>query len=315
MKLHEDRAAFAAILEEISEEFGLRRDVLEKDYYVTLLLKELSKKQDEVRVYFKGGTALYKALRSIRRFSEDIDLSVYADDLPTESQKQKRLKNAALKFICLAKGRTLENKRGSITCEYNYDPLYAVDEEDALQRFGNVRVEATSFTVSRPVENVAVSPYLYELCGEEKRRILEREYGVGEFFVKTIGIERIFIDKIFASEFYYVRRALADASKHIYDIAVLMQNERIKEFLSDEKKVAEMVGLKRTEEKARIGGIPETLDIKDFSYFDSIKTDAELKRSFQAMQRIYVFSAKDMIAYESLPDIFERLRQIFACLK
>ena len=43
MKLHLDKAAFEFIIDEVAQEKHIRRDVLEKDYYVTLLLKELSK--------------------------------------------------------------------------------------------------------------------------------------------------------------------------------------------------------------------------------------------------------------------------------
>lgn len=54
-----------------------RTDVLEKDYYVVLTLKELAGMQkDDLPAFFKGGTALYKALKTTNRFSEDIDLSV-----------------------------------------------------------------------------------------------------------------------------------------------------------------------------------------------------------------------------------------------
>ena len=69
MRLHTNADAFSAILEFNNKSTGIRIDVLEKDYYVTLLLKELSEWQAEFPVYFKGGTALYKALGSIRRFS------------------------------------------------------------------------------------------------------------------------------------------------------------------------------------------------------------------------------------------------------
>lgn len=74
MNLHLDKAAFQLVVDEISKKCSVRRDVLEKDYYVTLLLKELSEREHQAYAYFKGGTALYKALKSIRRFSEDIDL-------------------------------------------------------------------------------------------------------------------------------------------------------------------------------------------------------------------------------------------------
>ena len=47
MKLHEDINAFRVLLNDIYERTGYRLDVLEKDYYVVLLLEELAKKQQE----------------------------------------------------------------------------------------------------------------------------------------------------------------------------------------------------------------------------------------------------------------------------
>ena len=90
MKLHEDKFAFLNIINLIHEASSIRADILEKDYYVTLLLRELAGKQVTLPAYFKGGTALYKAQKSIRRFSEDIDLTVCIDNC-SNSQAKKRL--------------------------------------------------------------------------------------------------------------------------------------------------------------------------------------------------------------------------------
>lgn len=59
MNLHEDKFAFLNIINLVHEDSGIRSDILEKDYYVTLLLRELAGKQAELPAYFKGGTALY----------------------------------------------------------------------------------------------------------------------------------------------------------------------------------------------------------------------------------------------------------------
>jgi hypothetical protein len=42
MKLHKDRDAFQALLTTMSEKTGIREDIIEKDYYLTLLLSELA---------------------------------------------------------------------------------------------------------------------------------------------------------------------------------------------------------------------------------------------------------------------------------
>ena len=44
MKLHLDKYAFDTIISNISKRFNIRRDILEKDYYVTLMLNELAKR-------------------------------------------------------------------------------------------------------------------------------------------------------------------------------------------------------------------------------------------------------------------------------
>lgn len=72
MKLHCDKDAFRVLIESVYEQTGYRSDVLEKDYYVVLILKELAEKQaGGLPAYFKGDTALYKALKTINRFSDD----------------------------------------------------------------------------------------------------------------------------------------------------------------------------------------------------------------------------------------------------
>ncbi|MDR2519719.1 MAG: nucleotidyl transferase AbiEii/AbiGii toxin family protein [Eubacteriaceae bacterium] len=150
MNLHADRDAFAALLRLASESTGIRPDVLEKDYYVTLLLKELAGWQHELPAFFKGGTALYKALGSVRRFSEDIDLTVSVEEC-SNSQAKRRLEKAASGYKSLprTKEKSLEsNQRGSISSVFDYQAAIEGNNQDPLQRIGHVKVEATSFTVS-----------------------------------------------------------------------------------------------------------------------------------------------------------------------
>ena len=45
MKLHLDSDAFRVLIEQVSENTGYRQDVIEKDYYVSMLLQELAQFQ------------------------------------------------------------------------------------------------------------------------------------------------------------------------------------------------------------------------------------------------------------------------------
>jgi hypothetical protein len=162
MKLHQDREAFGDLLSDVSRRTGIRSDIIEKDYYLTLLLWELAEKQGSLPAYFKGGTALYKAIGRMKRFSEDIDLTVAIHDC-SKSQGKRRLEVAANGYTTLPRtsDKTREsNQKGSITSVYEYDPVTIIDADDALQRFGYVKVEGTSFTISEPVETLEISPLL-----------------------------------------------------------------------------------------------------------------------------------------------------------
>ena len=54
MFLHEDKQVFEEVISAASEFLGRSIDIVEKDYYVTMILKLLSKHYDNV--VFKGGT-------------------------------------------------------------------------------------------------------------------------------------------------------------------------------------------------------------------------------------------------------------------
>ena len=50
--------------------------VVEKDWWVTMVLKALSKTRYFSLMSFKGGTSLSKGWNLINRFSEDIDIAI-----------------------------------------------------------------------------------------------------------------------------------------------------------------------------------------------------------------------------------------------
>lgn len=168
-----DKNAFRVLLEQIHERIGYRTDVLEKDYYVVLMLRELAEKQEAgLPAFFKGGTALYKALKTTNRFSEDIDLSVDTRGC-SRSQNVKRLELAAKKYTALARDASAGKMNWSeVISIFTYEPITAYDANDTLQRFGKLKIEATSFTISEPTTSLEISPMLYEPATESEQNIL-----------------------------------------------------------------------------------------------------------------------------------------------
>ena len=95
MYLHkENRELFRDAILLASQKLEVSEDIVEKDYYVTLILKKLS--TIEYPVVFKGGTSLSKAFHVIDRFSEDIDIT-FTEHLG--ESRRKKLKYNILKPI------------------------------------------------------------------------------------------------------------------------------------------------------------------------------------------------------------------------
>ena len=104
-------------------------DIIEKDYYVTQILKILSK--SKYNFVFKGGTSLSKAFGTINRFSEDIDVTF---EEHIGENRRKRLKYEILKPIEDELGLRINNF-DSIESDkdYNhYDYYYETIVEDSL---------------------------------------------------------------------------------------------------------------------------------------------------------------------------------------
>lgn len=297
MKLHLDKEAFDAIITDISNRSNIRRDILEKDYYVSLILEELSNRVNQGYAYFKGGTALYKGLRSIKRFSEDIDLTVSIVGC-NNSQKKKRLVDST-RFKSLEFDKEIENKKGSIVVQYIYDSLYEIDKTDELQRFGKVKIEATNFGLSEPVSKIIISTHLYELATMDEKTILENNYEVKPFEIITLSIERIFMDKLFAAEHYFTIKKYFDLSKHLYDLSILFKDERIQKMLKSKDLYSKMLLIQLEEEKSRFGGIRNYSSVIDLKFIDNIY-NSTIKKEYESMMRIYIFNSLDYIDYDNI---------------
>ena len=310
MLLHLNKFEFENFIEIIKEREDIDKDIIEKDYYVCLILKELSKRQDYLKAYFKCGTAVYKNLDTMNRFSEDIDLTVKV--LPEESntRNKKRLKESALGYeiegLELIKDECIDNK-GSVTGVYQYTSVYE-DSEIPLQRAGKIQVESTSFTVSEPTEKYYIEPLIYKLANNKEKKILEEQFDVTKIEIEIIKLERMFIDKIFAAEFYYIRNMYTDTAKHLYDISVLFNNDKIQKLLNDKDELNKLIDYKRQEEKIRIGGIDEKTAIKDFSYFKLEFSDS-LIREFENMQNKYVLNDKYKFSIDQVKEILNKIHR------
>ena len=217
MNLHDDREVFEELIAGTANELAIPTNIIEKDYYVTIALKALSEKIDDM--VFKGGTSLTKCYQLLDRFSEDIDISYTAESgIPGEARK-KHLKRAVVD--------TME--------ELNL-PIINIDETRSRRQYNCYRAEYTSIygliTILKPelvVETyVALLPfpttkrlvdnYIYRFLRGIDRLDIAETYNLMPFEITTQTIERTLVDKVFAICDYYKQGKTERHSRHLYDI-------------------------------------------------------------------------------------------------
>ncbi len=310
MQFHLKEQDFKKFINDMSKNINIDADIIEKDYYVCSVLKELAEKQDYLKAYFKGGTAVYKILDTMNRFSEDIDLTVEVIKEASNNSNKTRLKKSALGYkipgLELDKDKTKDVKQ-SVTAYYKYKSFFE-NVKNQLHKAGEIQVEATSFTISEPTELYVIEPILYKYANEREREILAKEFDIKPFEIKVQKLERIFIDKLFAAELYFEKQMYIDLSKHLYDLTILFKTKRIQDFLHNKKEYLKIVNYKREEEIYRKGGVDRKNKIKDFGYFDMEYNDDFLK-AFKLMQDKYIFKDEYRITIEDVKEVLNEVRE------
>ncbi|MCI8273152.1 MAG: nucleotidyl transferase AbiEii/AbiGii toxin family protein [Clostridia bacterium] len=313
MKLHLDRNLFKQFINKIGIETNISVDILEKDYYVCCILQELSKIQDQLQAYFKGGTVIYKILDTMNRFSEDIDLMVKVNEQLSNTQKKKAFERTAFDYnvegLILNKEKSIKYGK-SETAFYDYEIVFDIDTAP-LQRAGEIQIESTSFTVSEPSEDTVIEPIIYKYASDIEKKTLKENFEVEPIKIKIIKLERMFIDKVFAAEFYYTRKEYTDTAKHIYDLCVLINNDKIKELFKNEQELKRLVGYKREEEKIRTDGVSSDIKIKDFSYLNC-NFNNEFIDKFNSVQDKYIINDKYKIDRNEIKNILQSIKEKFS---
>ena len=214
MYLHNDRELFKDIITAVSDNFALSEEIIEKDYYVTMLLRELS--FCKYPVVFKGGTSLSKAYAAIDRFSEDIDIT-FSEHLGVA--RRKKLKYNILFPAAKELGLEIRNfDETQSDKDYNhYDFYYSSVQNNVEKLQPYIKLETALMSYAFPVENRQINSYIADFLSKNAADLLKK-YELAPFKMKVQSLERTFIDKLFAVCDYYLLKKPQRNSRHLYDI-------------------------------------------------------------------------------------------------
>lgn len=239
---------------------GTAEQNIEKDFWVSWTLDVLfnALPAGHPRFLFKGGTSLSKAYGLISRFSEDIDITVFREDLGQDAsvpeleamsrkKRQARLdtiKDACRDYIHNTLARQFAEIAGEAFTASNItpnDPTVAIDPDDpdgqsllfwyptVTTGHGDyirpaVKIESGAKSALDPHEEMSIVPFISD---EVPQLALSAQH------VTTVVAERTFWDKIVilhGVRNWFERRGVLRGegqrvSRHYYDVHRILQSE------------------------------------------------------------------------------------------
>lgn len=241
MILHKYPDAFLEFIQKTSEVLNIQDIYIEKDYWVTYILKTLSKWDKDKSVVFKGGTSLSKAYGVIDRFSEDVDL-VLKDTKMNPSQVKKKLKEVFVNSVIepLNEVDTSRTSKGSRYRKVDYSyPQLLDDYSDIGDASDKLLVELNSFGYPFPTIEKSIKTYITEMLEIELNPDLISKYGLEQFQIEVLDYRTTFSEKVMGLLRVSLKRdflnELRGRIRHFYDIAKLLSSEEIKRYLESEE--------------------------------------------------------------------------------
>jgi hypothetical protein len=321
------------VFEATAEELNTLPTYIEKDFWVCLVLDLLYNglSNDSPRILFKGGTSLSKVYKLIERFSEDVDFTVFRDDLgfsgdrdPLLSEisgKQRKrlseeLKQAASNYICDKLKEDLEKATATIlsnfsivideddsdrsTLLFQNPSLFASDNTAYIQP--RVKLEGGGRSALDPHQDCSIKPFIADVLNTWNFSVPN---------IMSIAPERTFWDKVMILHGWHCgyrdeSKELSDrqrVSRHYYDVAMIfktstgqnaVQDSQLREDVRKHTQIIFKGAWKKLEE-----AVPGSICL--------IPTDdlkALLERDYQAMQGMML---GEPLAFDKIIEIISEL--------
>ena len=241
------------ILRRVQSETGMDLQIIEKDWWVTTVLRALFSLPYAEHLSFKGGTNLSKCWNLIRRMSEDVDIAIDREFLGfggqlSRTQISDRLRRAACSFVREKLQFDLADQleksgisREDFKVDVNITPVTTTDPETIEVEYkpvidtnpyirSKVLIEVSGRSMSEPVAIVPLKSYIDEVYPAAP-------FTKPAFDVRAVVPQRTFLEKLFLlhEEFSKPKDDIRvnRMSRHLYDICQIADTPIAEEALAD----------------------------------------------------------------------------------
>lgn len=242
------------IIDYVSGKTGFLRNVVEKDWWVTSVLRAIFSLPYADSISFKGGTNLSKCWGLIQRMSEDIDIGISREFLGFDGKLSKnqisdKLRRASCSFVRNIMKHDVENalvaqgiSPEAINVTVKETKVSTVDPETiyvAYQSLYNdngyilpqVKIEVSGRSMSEPVSKTSVRSYISDNL--PKLSFQEEPVEVNAVIPQRTFLEKLFLlHEEFSKPDSEIR--VERMSRHLYDVYNIMKTKIADEALADD---------------------------------------------------------------------------------
>ncbi len=242
------------IIDYVSGKTGFLRNVVEKDWWVTSVLRAIFSLPYADNVSFKGGTNLSKCWGLIQRMSEDIDIGISREFLGfggelSKNQISDKLRRASCSFVRNIMRNDVENalvaqgiSPDAIIVTVQETKVSTVDPETIYVAYKSlygrngyilpqVKIEVSGRSMTEPVSKVSVRSYISE-------NLPKLTFQDNPVEVNAVIPQRTFLEKLFLLHEEFSKPdseiRVERMSRHLYDVYNIMQTKIADEALADD---------------------------------------------------------------------------------
>lgn len=311
------------ILANVAEEKGIVDNAVEKDYWVSMVLRAIFSLPYASAFIFKGGTSLSKGWALIERFSEDIDLAIDRHywgftEIATKSQRAK-LRKDSKKFIegkfaadirhnleeyCLSDSCKIVIPETSVS---DLDPVVLFVEYDSILSNKmqyipeRVKIEISCRSLMEPSDNIEMRSMIEDTYPDE-------EFSFPKFVVPTVVPGRTFLEKVLILHEEFNRpngcSRIERITRHMYDIVKMMDKPFALEAMNNKTLYKDIVS-HRSRFTAWSGLDYSTHLPHTITFVPPAHIDTTLRDDYRQMQMGFIYAEAP-----SFDEIMERLQDL-----
>jgi Uncharacterized conserved protein len=235
--LHNDNKLFIDTVLATSEYFSIPPIYIEKDYWITHVLRLMAQNDNANKVVFKGGTSLSKAYHLINRFSEDIDVAVIDAGAFTGNQLKTLIKKVAKEMTTDLQEVQVDGitSKGShfYKAVYAYPNLLKQTAKTAVS--SNLLVEINSFANPYPYETKTITSFITDFLEQTNNGHLITKHNLQSFTLNVLDKRRTMIEKLVSLvRFSFSENpilAISSKIRHFYDLYFLANDAQCAKYI------------------------------------------------------------------------------------